>query len=643
MTGWTLPLQLKTTVVPGRVPTPDDFWWNGQRAVGVLLLNAHDGKGWMLRSDLATVDCVFDRATVQAVIIPPLPGETGVLNPVYEPGDCRRYGIFPDGATNWEVNYGGRTVAWMSACALAGVTGFMPPGYYASGFNWSSLDYSGARVRMQGVIVGGIFHVQSSAVPASGDPKLRDLRFMGDFSVTDRLGLNNIADVAFDRVRMLSDPARNTSTPGSKGRGAHIYFGCQDVSIDELLVDDCESGNNTDAALAIDGNGDNPQRIRIGQAWIKASDCHGAYVTGFDHVIEELRVDAYAAVGPQRGVQDSDGTAQSLQGCGVWFNRVTGSFGDVIVGQGGGTRANAIYDVRLDETGLNDARELAIDRIILTAVGKGGTNSRAFCIGDREYATGASAQINATIGSILATVEPGATLASGYQIIQINQRAGGTRVKVDRDITILNPGTNQGIRVEAGARFIHGGVTRYFSTGGGTARATALEALGFVRAPLGVEYIHNGGGLDVPAVIWSASAGSLLGQVVCEATTITTKQALRHTASGTQVGPVSSTNLRSAQGTVAVNAGADCTLSLGTIAGGGTVLAGSLGMRLTGAITDFRLIGGKLTGFDIGIGKGTATLTRLSASNLVSTGNTTATNLATTDITQIGACLGVAA
>lgn len=569
-----------------------------------------------------------------------LPGETGVLNPWYPPGDARRYGIFPDGATNWEGVYGPRVVAWMKSCTLPGVIGLLPPGHYATGLNWSSQDYAGAQVRVGGAIIGGIFHVQSSAAPAIGDPKLTGLRFMGDFTVLDRLGLNNIQDVTFDRVHLKSDAANNVSTPGSKGRGCHIYFGCKDVSIAELVIDDCESGNNCDAALAIDGNGDNPQRIRIGRAWIKASDCHGAYITGLDQWIGDLSVDAYSATGPIRGLQDSDGLAQSQEGCGVWINRSTGYIGSIQIGQGSGARSTAKYDLRLDETDIAGPQEFRIDRIIVKAAGKGGAG-RGVCLGDRNYASG-TGQVTASIGAVTITSDASAPLEAGYQLLQVNQRAAGTRVSIDGDINFVNPSTNQGLRVEAGARMIRAGVVRYYSTGGGTARGTAAEDLGTVRAPLGVEYLHNGGSVDVPAVIWGAATGSVLGAITCDATTTTTKQALRHTATGTQVGPVSSNNLRSASGTVAINGGADCTLLLGTIAGGGTISAGTLGLRATGTITDFRLTGGKLTGFDTGIAKGTVTLTRLSASNLISTGNTTNTNLATADITQIGACSNIA-
>lgn len=570
-------------------------------------------------------------------------GETGVINPWYLPGDARRYGIWP-GDVNWERDHGSKVAAWMRSCILPGVIGLLPPGYYATGLNWSSLDLAGARVRLGGAIIGGIFHVQSSPTPQAGDAKLIGLRFYGDFQVTDRLGINNAADIKFDRVRLLSDPSRNTSTPGSKGRGCHIHFGCDDIAIDELQIDDCEAGHNCDAALAIDGNGDNPERIRIRRVHIRGSDCHGAYITGFDHDIGELRVDGYAATGPERDVQDADAGQSLGKGRGVWINRASGDIGTIIVGQPASSRPNAMYDVCIDETGLNDARHLRVGRVDLTAVGAGSAAARGMCVGDREYAGGA-AQINVSIGSIRAQVAAGAVLAAGYQVVQINQRAGGTRVEITGGIEIINPGVNQGVRVEAGARLTMAGPLRYHAGGGASgARGTALEVLGFVQAPGGVEYQGDGSSLDVPAVIWSAAAGSICGPVTCSATSSTTKKALYHTATGTRVGPVTSSNLQSGGGTIAVNGGSNATILLGAVTGTG-ITSGWLGIRLTGAITDLRLEGGVISNFSIGIAKGTATLTRLSTLNVVSTANAanTNSNLAAADVTQIGACSGVIA
>jgi hypothetical protein len=576
----------------------------------------------------------------KSLYYPAVAGEIGILNYEYVPGDCRRYGIFPDGITNWEgSNLSGRVINFMTNCALPNIIGYMPPGIYNTSMNWSNTAYSGAKVIMDGVQLNGIFHVQSSAEPAINDPKLTNLRFYGNITILDRLGLNNIQDVIFDNVRMKSDAANNLATPGSKGRGIHIYFGCDDVRINSLIVDDCENGNNTDAALAIDGNGANPTNIRINRVWIKKSDCHGAYITGFNHFIDELRIDEYAKLQPTRGIQDSDGLAQSQQGCGVWLNRVTGTINKIITNQANETRVHAIYDVRIDETGLNNSNELTIGSITMLNVGVGGSG-RGMCIGDREYATG-SGQVNVNINDITAYVATNAVLTSGFEIVQINQRTSNTRANIKNNINLYNPNTNTGLKVEVGARFLLNGILRYTNLGSGISRGTALNVLGYAKIIGGVDYFHNGSSLDVPAVNWAATNGSFCGPIFCDASLVNNKKALAITGSGTEIGPLTSNNLRSAAGTIAINILSNTIIKLGNISSGSTILAGTLGIRLTGTISDVSLIGGRITGFDTGITKGTATLTRLSALNTVSTGNTTNTTLTVSDGTNIGTATNI--
>jgi hypothetical protein len=527
----------------------------------------------------------------------------------------------------------------MTNCTLPSIMGYMPPGIYNTGMNWSSLAYSGAKVIMNGVQLNGILHVQSSAIPAINDPKLKNLRFYGDITILDRLGLNNIQDVTFDNIRMKSDSVNNIATPGSKGRGVHIYFGCDDVRINSLIIDDCENSNNTDAALAIDGNGANPTNIRINRVWVKKSDCHGAYITGFNHFIDELRVDEYAKLQPTRAIQDSDGLVQSQQGCGVWLNRVTGTINKIITNQANETRLYSLYDIRIDETGLNSSDDLTIRIINMFNVGIGGSG-RGMCIGDREYATG-SGQINVNIGDITAYVAPSGILTSGFEIVQINQRTSGTRANIEGYINLYNPNTNTGLKVEVGARFLLNGILRYTNLGSGISRGTALNVLGYAKITGGVDYFHNGSSLDVPAVNWAATNGSYCGPIFCDASVVNNKKALSITGSGTEIGPLTSNNLRSAAGTIAINILSNTIIKLGNITAGSSILTATIGIRITGTVSDVSLIGGKISIFDVGITKGISTLTRLSAFNTISVANTNNTTLTVSDGLNIGTATGM--
>lgn len=60
--------QLKVSRVPGRVPVPSDFAFEGSPADGVLLINSKDGKMYALADDLTTVVCLGDATKLAGAI-----------------------------------------------------------------------------------------------------------------------------------------------------------------------------------------------------------------------------------------------------------------------------------------------------------------------------------------------------------------------------------------------------------------------------------------------------------------------------------------------------------------------------------------------------------------------------------------------
>lgn len=91
--------------------------------------------------------------------------EKGVIYPYYEKGDVRRYGVFPDGVTNWESDYASRILAIYANACLPGLTIKFVPGFYATGMNLSN-TYSGLKFHMMpGAEFGSIIHLISSANP----------------------------------------------------------------------------------------------------------------------------------------------------------------------------------------------------------------------------------------------------------------------------------------------------------------------------------------------------------------------------------------------------------------------------------------------------------------------------------------------
>lgn len=100
-------------------------------------------------------------------IYPAATGETGILYPTYQVGDVRRYGIFPDGVTDWETSYASRMAAVYANACLDDVTVTFPTGFYATGMNIYN-QYCGLKFHMMpGAEFGGILHLISSANPVA--------------------------------------------------------------------------------------------------------------------------------------------------------------------------------------------------------------------------------------------------------------------------------------------------------------------------------------------------------------------------------------------------------------------------------------------------------------------------------------------
>lgn len=586
---------------------------------------------------------------------PVIAGETGVLDEVYPPGHNRRYGIIPDGVTNWESSFPSRVAAWFNSWHLVGARGYAEPGFYRTALNIVGTGMNGSYCYMDYAEFAGVFHVFSSATPTPGETKIEDLAFPGTMILYDRLGPVNVKNITFGDVLLKDDPAKNLN--GDRNRGAHIYFGVDGLTVNDMVVFDTGNAPNMESALAMDGANDNPKNCRFNRYWCKDTAVHAAYITGGGHYFGEIRVDSFgrtAYVGA--GLQDSAGLGQSQELCGVWLNRTWDStFNRILVGQvaaastAPAVRPNAVYDVRVSETDISGPRGIAIGSITCSNLGAGGSTGaaatstgRGVCFGDRNYAGGARA-VNLTVGNVDLQMRAGVTLQTGYQALQVNAMAQPSQTAQTGDTRLLNLGDNTGLFTQAGTTYGTSGRTSYVFSGALFSRGTAADISGYVDMPRGVYYRFRGGSLDVPAIDWKAAAGSRIGACDLDASSsgATTKKAVNiNGANFTQVGPIASRQIRSTAGAIAVNATTNLSLEITQLSS--TIAAGMIGVRLTGTLTDVAIRGGAITGFDTGIAKGAATLTRLTMHNIVSPGggapnNTTGTNLAGADYTIIGA------
>ncbi|HWY24429.1 MAG TPA: hypothetical protein VNX47_05885 [Nevskia sp.] len=89
--------------------------------------------------------------------------EAGVVNSSFARGDVRRYGIFPDGVTDWCTLHATYCTNFLVNSTVLPEESQMVAGYYATGFNCTAATCSGSRIHWQpGAIGESILHLLSS-------------------------------------------------------------------------------------------------------------------------------------------------------------------------------------------------------------------------------------------------------------------------------------------------------------------------------------------------------------------------------------------------------------------------------------------------------------------------------------------------
>lgn len=88
---------------------------------------------------------------------PTVPSEAGITSYAYPPGDARRYGIFPGTGINYENT--GQMDTWVFNCTLPGISGYLAPGYYATGHNFRAVQSNASIYVAPGAELGGIWHM----------------------------------------------------------------------------------------------------------------------------------------------------------------------------------------------------------------------------------------------------------------------------------------------------------------------------------------------------------------------------------------------------------------------------------------------------------------------------------------------------
>jgi len=244
-----------------------------------------------------------------------------VLDPSFEIGDARRYGVTAKTARMSHPSFKkNRMAAVLDLAEESDLEISFPSGYYSMDLTLDSRRDLKLRFNNSEF---SLIHItqrkREDSIP-------KNITLKGTLIAYARLGITEAQNISIDSVILKTDVNKNLYK--LRNTGCHIYHGCENISINYLEVQDLGSGiekyKYTHAAIAIDGWNNNPTNITINKAYIKSTDRHGVYITGTDNYIKELTIDKFG-VGTSEfmdGMQDADNAkGEHKEFAAVWINK----------------------------------------------------------------------------------------------------------------------------------------------------------------------------------------------------------------------------------------------------------------------------------------------------------------------------------
>lgn len=241
-----------------------------------------------------------------------------VLDSLYPVGDVRRYGIYPDSLNNTKHPNTGkyRIQTLLDFAEESGIIISFPKGYYGANLMIDSrqnINFNFNQAEFSLVYITDV-----------GGTESKNINFGGTLIVHNRFGTFNSKYIHVDSLILKTN--KKKSLEKLRNKGCHIYKGTKYLKINYLEIDDFGSGSklyrNNHAALAIDGQGDNPENIWIRKVIIHSSDRHGMYVTGRNHFFEEVLIENYGIGDTHFMSQMQDAAKEDMKILsGLWINR----------------------------------------------------------------------------------------------------------------------------------------------------------------------------------------------------------------------------------------------------------------------------------------------------------------------------------
>lgn len=253
-----------------------------------------------------------------------------VLDKNYKVGDIRRYGIYPDSLVLNNTKHPNtgkyRIQTLLDFAEESQIIIDFPSGNYNLNLFIDSRENINLNFNNSAF---SLVHITNAKGKESKNINLR-----GKLLVYNQFGTYNSTNIKLDTLILKSDIKK--SKEGLRNKGCHIYKGTRNLFIDYLEINDLGSGSidykSNHAALAIDGQGDNPIGISIKNTLIRSSDRHGAYITGSKHFFGKITIEKYAQGDTNNmiGMQDAR-IEDALVLSGLWINRCNDSVFDEIM------------------------------------------------------------------------------------------------------------------------------------------------------------------------------------------------------------------------------------------------------------------------------------------------------------------------
>lgn len=554
------------------------------------------------------------------------------------------FGVHGDGSTNWRSIIPNALQRLLDISVDPNYTVTWTPGEYAT-----IIEINRSNVKMKfeaGAEFHFLFHIVKSDPAIVGDDPITNIKIWGDVVTYDRVGITNVNDLdIYGNIICKSDQTESKS--GNKGRGLHGYFGTKDIRVHgDIIVEN--TSNQTDepnnhAAVAIDGQGDLPQRWSANKIIVKDSRVHGVYIQGNDHDFGSIEVHGYVD-GVLSSTLQGALASESIEGKAVWFNRASGKVGRIYCEQkqtGDTSRGYEESAITFDQSMLlwtdpgvtfsTTTRGICVDLITVK-------NPRKKCVEFGPYGESSYAEvkkIDIEIDTAVNLVSTNSADRTAYGLVWI----GGGYASIG-DIIVEDSG--RALAVRQSASTIDSGVTIGSITvkdhKEGIAQFRELHKVGIISS----DNRSSGGTETIPGVEQLVATGGRIHGSTIDVISLKNPSNIPGVAYNnngcryTKVGSLIVSDYNQVNGTVRVSGGSfqrimGMSLTDATGTGVGLLLESTVNAHIGDA---------RIDGFDLGIANNATTQTRLLLENVVSTGSTTASsNIPAAQVTEVN-CVG---